>query len=73
MAASPKIKSVSTDLAYVFPLDLDNIDANDFDSLSVPFHVFQEYEETCLFIIARFSTSESLRVYPNILKLPPIR
>ena len=28
--------------------------------------VFQEYEETCLFTIARFSASESLRVYPNI-------
>ena len=27
---------------------------------------FQEYEETCLFTIARFSASESLRVYPNI-------
>ena len=25
--------------------------------------LFQEYEETCLFIIARFSASESLRVY----------
>ena len=33
--------------------------------------VFQEYEETCLFIIARFSASESLRVYINILKIPP--
>ena len=26
--------------------------------------------QTCLFIIARFSASESLRVYPNILKIP---
>ena len=32
---------------------------------------FLEYEETCLFIIARFSASESLRVYINILKIPP--
>ena len=32
---------------------------------------FQEYKETCLFIIARFSASESLRVYINILKFPP--
>ena len=34
-------------------------------------YIFQEYEETCLFIIARFSASESLRVYINILKIPP--
>ena len=27
--------------------------------------------QTCLFIIARFSASESPRVYPNILKTPP--
>ena len=27
--------------------------------------------QTCLFIIARFSASESLRVYINILKIPP--
>ena len=33
--------------------------------------VFQEYEETCLFTIARFSASESLRVYPNIYKNSP--
>ena len=33
--------------------------------------LFQEYEETCLFIIARFSASESLRVCINILKIPP--
>ena len=32
---------------------------------------FQEYEETCLFTIARFSASESLRVYPNIYKNSP--
>ena len=32
---------------------------------------FQEYEETCLFIIAGFSASESLQVYINILKIPP--
>ena len=35
------------------------------------FALFQEYEETCLFIIAPFSASESLRVYINILKIPP--
>ena len=29
--------------------------------------------QTCLFIIARFSGSESLRVYINILKFPPLR
>ena len=33
--------------------------------------LFQEYEETCLFIIARISESDSPRVYPNILKTPP--
>ena len=33
--------------------------------------LFQEYEETCLFTIARFSASESLRVYPNIYKNSP--
>ena len=33
--------------------------------------IFQEYDETCLFIKARFSASESLRVYINILKIPP--
>ena len=33
--------------------------------------IFQEYEETCLFIIAQFSASESLRVYINILKIRP--
>ena len=33
--------------------------------------IFQEYEETCLFTIARFSASESLRVYPNIYKNSP--
>ena len=40
-------------------------------SSSVFASFFQEYEETCLFIIARFSASESLRVYINILKIPP--
>ena len=34
-------------------------------------YIFQEYEETCLFTIARFSASESLRVYPNIYKNSP--
>ena len=33
--------------------------------------LFQEYEETCPFTIARFSASESLRVYPNIYKNSP--
>ena len=33
-------------------------------------YLFQEYEETCLCIKARFSASESLRVYINILKIP---
>ena len=33
--------------------------------------LFQEYEETCLFIVARFSANESLRVFINILKIPP--
>ena len=35
------------------------------------FSIFQEYEETCLFTIARFSASKSLRVYPNIYKNSP--
>ena len=40
-------------------------------SVHVSFLVFQEYEKTCLFTIARFSASESLRVYPNIYKNSP--
>ena len=44
--------------------------------LYIPVHIgytyiFQEYEETCLFTIARFSASKSLRVYPNIYKNSP--
>ena len=34
--------------------------------------LFQEYRETCLFIIARISESDSPRVYPNILKTPSL-
>ena len=38
---------------------------------TVYIYIFQEYEETCLFTLARFSASESLRVYPNIYKNSP--
>ena len=42
-----------------------------------PAHIWNFYSknnfkiQTCLFILARFSASESLRVFINILKIPP--
>ena len=47
-----------------------NLELDDNFKASYDF-IFQEYEETCLFTLARFSASESLRVYPNIYKISP--